>query len=85
MITFESRDIRGAENMHLSRVVYYGNSSMSIEMKLERVKEILQSELKRNDFSVIQSYDGKKDVLVVPRGIKALKELRDKVFTITER
>jgi len=85
MISVESRDIRGAENMHLSRVIYYGNSVLNIQDKVERVHDILVKELGRKDFKLIESYDNKKDLLIVPQGIKALKELRDKVFTITDK
>jgi len=85
MIVFESRDIRGAENMHLSRVIYYGNSVLNIQDKVERVHDILVKELGRKDFKLIESYDNKKDLLIVPQGIKALKDLRDKVFTITDK
>lgn len=85
MITFESRDIRGTENMHLSRVIYYGNSNMTWEMRMDRVRVILCEKLEREDFRLVRSYDGKNDMLIVPCGISALKELRDKVFTITER
>jgi len=75
------REIRGHENLYLSRVTVIGRRDVKVEMT--DVLRVMRETLCRDDFKMIESFDGRHDYLIIPCTFDAQVELRDSFYTLS--
>lgn len=75
------RDIRGHENMYLSRVTVIGRRD--VDVGLSDVMRVMVEVLKRDDFKVVESFDGRGDYLIIPLTLEAQVTIRDVYYTLS--
>jgi len=85
LTSFSERQIRGSEDMHLSRLSLTGRYDIlpnNVNEKIKLVKEELDNYLGTSDYKLLPSVDNRKDnFIIVPLDGRRQIELRDRYIS----